>query len=252
MADTNTTNLSLVKPGVKDEAGAGLWAEKLNANFDLIDAALISHNFAEDCENHSGLDFAYKAGVTARGTTVTATAAGAVTLTDDATNYIEVNPADGTVSANTTGFTAGRIPLYTAIAAAGAITTVTDKRALMRVEAPKVRGIAFYIDGILAVETQAMSFVSPLAITVSEVRLSVDVAPVGSDLIVDIHKNGVTMFTTQANRPTITAGNTSATSAAPDITSIDVGDLITIEIDQVGSSVAGSNLAATVRGTEAA
>lgn len=80
---------------------------------------------------HSGLDFAYGAGRVRSDNTITDTAAGTVALADDTTNYIEVDPATGTVSDNAVGFTAGKIPLYTAVTAAGAITTVTDKRAFL-------------------------------------------------------------------------------------------------------------------------
>ena len=77
---------------------------------------------------HSGLNFRYKAGKVRNDSVITDTPAGQVTLTDNATNYVEVNPADGTVSANTTGFTVGRIPLYQVATSGGAITTVADKR----------------------------------------------------------------------------------------------------------------------------
>lgn len=81
--------------------------------------------------DHVGLNFAYGAGRVRSGTTVTDVAAGTVTLTDDANNYVEVVPSTGAVSANTSGFTAGRIPLYIVGAASGVITTTTDKRTMM-------------------------------------------------------------------------------------------------------------------------
>lgn len=80
---------------------------------------------------HSGLDFAYGAGRVRSDNTITDTVAGTVTLADDTTNYIEVDPSDGTVSDNAVGFTAGSIPLYTVVTAASAISTVTDKRAFL-------------------------------------------------------------------------------------------------------------------------
>lgn len=110
----------------------------------------------------------------------------------------------------------------------------------------KKRAVSFYIDGTLAVETGAMSFIAPMTLVIKEVRLSVDTAPTGADLIIDVNKNGSTIFTTQANRPTITASTTSATSAAPDVVNLVVGDKISIDIDQVGSTAAGDNLAVSV------
>jgi hypothetical protein len=77
---------------------------------------------------HSGLNFKYRAGKVRNDSAITDTTAGQVALTDDQTNYVEVDPSTGTVSANTTGFTSGKIPLYQVVTASGAITTVTDKR----------------------------------------------------------------------------------------------------------------------------
>lgn len=101
----------------------------------------------------------------------------------------------------------------------------------------------FYLSGVLAIQANARSSIAHVALKASLVRLAVDTAPTGADLIVDIHKNGVTIFTTQANRPKIIAGASSGISVAPDVTEIAVGDKITLEIDQVGSTIAGGNLA---------
>ena len=229
--------------------------------------------FRERSDAHSGLDFAYGAGRVRNDNVITDTAAGTVVLTDEATNYIEVTTA-GVVSANTTAFTAGRIPLFTVVTAASAIGTVTDKRAFLSNDADVVaahdlggashsadtlanlnskisdatlsnkKGIAFYIDGEQEVALKA-SAVAPLALTVQEVRLAVDVAPTGAALIVDILKNGTTMFSTVA-KPQIAAGATSGTSAAPDVTAIAVGDKITAEVTQIGSTNAGEDLSVTV------
>lgn len=76
---------------------------------------------------HSGLNFSYGAGSVRDDNVVTAVNAGTTALADNTTNYIEVTTA-GVVSDNATGFTAGRIPLFTAVTSSGSITTVTDKR----------------------------------------------------------------------------------------------------------------------------
>jgi hypothetical protein len=83
--------------------------------------------YAQDLP-HAGLDFAYQAGKVRNDSVVSDTPAGSVELADDDTNYVEVDPADGTVSANTTGFTAGLVPLYVVTTASGEITGVTDQR----------------------------------------------------------------------------------------------------------------------------
>lgn len=126
MAVTYTTRLSLGKPTIGDSYN--VWGTELNTVFDLLDESIISSNFAENSTNHSGLNFAYKAGRILDGTTQRTVTANTIALTDNATNYIECSIA-GVISANTTSFTDGKIPLFTALTVGGVITTVTDKRA---------------------------------------------------------------------------------------------------------------------------
>jgi hypothetical protein len=73
-----------------------------------------------------GLTFGYYGGNLMVGTTPTLIADGTLTMTNTATNYIESTTA-GVVSSNTSGFTVGRIQMYTGVAAAG-VVTYTDKR----------------------------------------------------------------------------------------------------------------------------
>lgn len=82
-------------------------------------------------------------------------------------------------------------------------------------------------------------------------------APTGANLIVDVNRVAVssgslgaatTVFTTQANRPTITAGQNVSTVGAPDTAQVDgsSGDVLAFDVDQVGSTVAGSDLTVTL------
>lgn len=68
------------------------------------------------------------------------------------------------------------------------------------------------------------------------------VAPTGASIIVDVNKNGTTIFTTQANRPSIAASGNVSSPSTPDVTAFSAGDYMTIDIDQVGSTVAGEDL----------
>lgn len=76
----------------------------------------------------------------------------------------------------------------------------------------------------------------------------VGTAPTGANLLLDLNKNGTTVFTTQGNRPTIVAGSTETadgTTFRPDsggVASFAKGDTISLDIDQIGSTVAGSDL----------
>lgn len=81
------------------------------------------------------------------------------------------------------------------------------------------------------------------AFTLSEVRIAVNTAPTGSTIIVDVNKNGVSIFST---RVTIDASEktsmTAATAAVLSTTSFAVDNEISIDVDQIGSTVAGAGL----------
>jgi hypothetical protein len=83
--------------------------------------------YAQDLP-HDGLDFNYLGGLVRYDAEIKVTPAGTVTLTDDATNYIEVDPADGVVSANAVSFSSGSIPLYRVTVASGVMTEILDRR----------------------------------------------------------------------------------------------------------------------------
>ena len=72
-------------------------------------------------------------------------------------------------------------------------------------------------------------------------------APTGASIVVDVNKNGTTIFTTQANRPTVAAAGNVSGQAVPDVTSLAVGDYLTVDIDQVGSTIAGADLVVVLK-----
>lgn len=97
------------------------------------------------------------------------------------------------------------------------------------------------ITGDASVGTDAAAWYAQRNFTISRVSVYSPTAPVGASLIVDCHLNGTTIFTTQANRPQVAAGENSDDSDTPDVTSISRGDRVTLDIDQVGSTTAGGN-----------
>lgn len=101
--------------------------------------------------------------------------------------------------------------------------------------------------GVLSVVTGTSRFVFPFPVTVLGATLVVSSAPVGAAIKVDVNLNGTTIFTTQANRPTIADGATVGSEAAPDVTAVLAGQYLTVDVDQVGSSTPGSNLTVVVR-----
>lgn len=102
--------------------------------------------------------------------------------------------------------------------------------------------------GTLSVVAGAARFKFPFAATIINVTAAVNTAPTGADIILDVNLNGVTIFTTQANRPRILAGTFQETvDAVPDVTAAANDQYLTVDIDQVGSGVAGADLTVFVR-----
>jgi hypothetical protein len=108
--------------------------DSLDARLDALAAAstFLPQQYAERSVAHSGLNFGYYGGQVHNDNVVTTTSDGTVALTNAVLNYIEVNISTGAVTANTTGFTAGRIPLFHVTPSGGAIAGVVDKRTWAR------------------------------------------------------------------------------------------------------------------------
>jgi hypothetical protein len=101
----------------------------------------------------------------------------------------------------------------------------------------------------LTAGTGKLTFRMPFPMFVTSVRGSVNTAPTGSTIIVDVNEDGVTLFST---RLSIDAGEKSSTTAASQAV-IDNGLLaedaeITVDIDQVGSTVPGKGLKLWLQG----
>lgn len=91
----------------------------------------------------------------------------------------------------------------------------------------------------------------PRAFVITDIRTKVATVPTGATLIVDVNKNATTIFSTQGNRPTTAISAADSSTTAPDVTTGAAGDILSVDVDQIGSSVAGANLfvAITVRFT---
>ncbi len=100
------------------------------------------------------------------------------------------------------------------------------------------------LPGTAVVATGAARFYNKWGrtLTIYKAWASVGTAPTGASLIMDINKNGTTIFTTQANRPTIAVSTNFDDTPSPDVTTWADGDYITFDVDQIGSTVAGSDL----------
>lgn len=67
-------------------------------------------------------------------------------------------------------------------------------------------------------------------------------APTGAALVCDVNKNGTTIFTTQGNRPSVAISGNGGTMAVPDVTTVADGDYMTVDVDVIGSTIAGADI----------
>lgn len=95
----------------------------------LIDAASPSMLYGRHGSACVGLTWAYYGGTFfLPDGSIAEIANGTLTLTASATNYVEVDPASGAISANTSGFTGGRTKIYTVTTGTGTVTDYDDHR----------------------------------------------------------------------------------------------------------------------------
>lgn len=94
---------------------------------------------------------------------------------------------------------------------------------------------------------QTPIIIVPQSMTIIKISAVVKTAPTGSTIILDINKNGSTIWSTQANRLTIADGSTSGSTTSINTTSLVEGDLLTVDLDQVGSNVSGADLTVSIR-----
>jgi hypothetical protein len=107
--------------------------------------------------------------------------------------------------------------------------------------------LSFAVVGTLTTGAdKAPTIVAPCALTIVKVKVVVKTAPTGAALIVDVNKNGTTIFTTQGGRPSIAISDTTDDSGTPDVTALAETDKLTIDIDQIGSTIAGADLTVEV------
>jgi len=115
----STTNL--------DTISSSQASKEVTANA-LFDAGSPATIFGRRASTTTGLTWGYYGGRMLVDGVLTTIANGVVALSASLTNYVEATPA-GVVSANTTGFTPGSIPLYTIVAGSSTVTSYTDERA---------------------------------------------------------------------------------------------------------------------------
>ena len=130
----------------------------------------------------------------------------------------------------------------------GKFVTVKSTEDGLEFTDPPGRVFSFFVPGELSVGDIPVEIPAPEAGVISTVSVNVltGYAPSGASIIVDVKKNGSSIYPT-SSKPTITSGNLSDYDSPPDTTSYAQNDLFSIRIDQVGSSSPGSYLAVQIR-----
>jgi hypothetical protein len=99
----------------------------------------------------------------------------------------------------------------------------------------------WYLSGALSIAVeQGGVWIVPRALVIEKVYIYCKTTGSVSSTIVDINKNGTTIFTTQANRPDLAFddGDKKAESGAPDVTALVEGDIVSIDVDQIATGAA--------------
>jgi hypothetical protein len=77
------------------------------------------------------------------------------------------------------------------------------------------------------------AWVAAKSMTIDAVYLYRTTPGTSGSTILDLNRNGVTMYATQGNRPTIPFGSLIVHAALPDFRAVAVGDVLTVDTDQI-------------------
>ncbi|MFA5014022.1 MAG: hypothetical protein WC549_00580 [Actinomycetota bacterium] len=102
----------------------------------------------------------------------------------------------------------------------------------------------FTLTGTLATGVNLTpALVVPLSLTIVKAYIYAKTAPTGQAAIIDINVNGTSIWSaTQANRLQLADGSQTGSQTSFDTTALADGDVITIDCDVVGSTIAGSDV----------
>jgi hypothetical protein len=109
---------------------------------------------------------------------------------------------------------------------------------------------SFAVDGRLAVATNVPNaFIVTKDVEITACYIYCKTPGTASSTIVDVNKNGTTIYTTQANRPTLAYNDANGwASSIPDILTFAAGDVITLDIDAIATRAEDLVVALSVKG----
>lgn len=103
-------------------------------------------------------------------------------------------------------------------------------------------GVAFYLAGTCYVGDAQIRINIPKAATVSKVVARIITAPTGADINLNVQKNGTNDILSSDLAIAASATTGTSTSIDTDYDDLAENDFITVDINQVGSTVAGADL----------
>ena len=170
------------------------------------------------------------------------TGSGALSIAADAVTYAKMQNvvADDRILGNISG-------------ADSAVAELTGAQVLALLTLPVELTVAVSDeDTDLTTGTAKLTFRMPYAMTLTEVRASVNTAPTGANIVVDVNEAGTTVLSTKISIDE--DDKTSSFSSTPPVISdsalADDAEM-TIDLDQIGSTIAGKGLKVTLIGTRA-
>ena len=110
--------------------------------------------------------------------------------------------------------------------------------------------IPYSISGTLTTRTGKSRYRFPFNATINGISAIVDTPSNGLPILVDVNLDGASLFTNPSDRLTVPSGNNTVAEISPTRTSsVLTGQYLTVDIDQVGSVFAGSDLTVFIRYT---
>lgn len=109
---------------------------------------------------------------------------------------------------------------------------------------PVSRQIVMNVPGVLQVGLIGSRWYNQTgaSLTISGVSSSVGTPSAGAPIIAGLYINGVNAFPGGTGRPSIPAGSYLSSTVVPGVVVVPIGGYLTVEVAQIGSTQAGSDL----------
>jgi hypothetical protein len=175
---------------------------------------------------------------------------GTLSLTASSSNYLMADPTTGTVTANTTGFTPGKIPLYLVVTGSTTVTSYTDERSYAPAALLATGSIPYdllmFFPGVPTASQVMGRIIVPRAITLPASLTgsfgSSIVAATGATTLT-LAKNGVSIGSIN-----FAAGSTTATFTFASAVSFAAGNILTLT-NQSPADASLANVSLTLAAT---